>query len=481
MNRHEIDTIRQQHQAGLWPKFIEAMTIAGLRGWSGQTVRFAFPVSAIVGENGTGKSTILKAAACAYTNETSAKYFPSVFFRNTHWDTVTAVSLTYTVREGSHTESFEIKKPSRRWSFPQRMKRRHVFIYDISRTLPLDASAGYARIARLAVAETSTTSLQQEYREKLSHILGREYTNARFATPDADPNRQVGLLTREFGEVSQFHQGAGEDATLDLMSSLQSIPDTSLLLIDEVEASLPPRAQRRLVGMLVELSRTKRLQVVLSTHSPYVLEELPQEARILLMPGRPATNVVYGVSPEFALSRMDDDVYPELHLIVEDREASAMLREILASDDVGRGLIGRVAMVPVGPSNVVKLIGKLAIDGKLPYPAVGVLDGDEPVTAGFVSLPGGQAPERVVFEGLRAKGWPNLTSRFGIGAGDLFSYLEDAMLIPDHHDWSTAVGDRIQKSRTSVWEILVAEWARECLSPTDRTAIVEEIRTHVTG
>jgi predicted ATP-dependent endonuclease of OLD family len=90
----------------------------------------------------------------------------------------------------------------------------------------------------------------------------------------------VGLLQREWGEVSQFHQGAGEDATLDLFRTLQNVPQNALLVIDEVEASLHPRAQRRLIRFLLWLSRIKRVQIILSTHSPYVLEELPQEARV---------------------------------------------------------------------------------------------------------------------------------------------------------------------------------------------------------
>jgi predicted ATP-dependent endonuclease of OLD family len=93
----------------------------------------------------------------------------------------------------------------------------------------------------------------------------------------------VGLLEREWGELSQSPQGAGEDATLDFSRIIQGVPQSSLLIIDEVEASLHPRAQRRLTRFLLWLSRHRRVQVILSTHSPYVLEELPPEARIVMV------------------------------------------------------------------------------------------------------------------------------------------------------------------------------------------------------
>ena len=54
---------------------------------------------------------------------------------------------------------------------------------------------------------------KQEFLERLRYVLGRDYSQARFAKSDADKKRVVGLLKREFGEVSQYHQGAGEGST----------------------------------------------------------------------------------------------------------------------------------------------------------------------------------------------------------------------------------------------------------------------------
>lgn len=113
-------------------------------------------------------------------------------------------------------------------------------------------------------------------------------------------------MTNSFGEVSQFHQGAGEDATLDLFKLLQAIPDQSLLIIDEVEASLHPSAQRRLIQYLLKLTRIKKIQVILSTHSAHVLDEIPPEGRIMLVQMQNGKDILYGISTRFALSSIDD-------------------------------------------------------------------------------------------------------------------------------------------------------------------------------
>jgi len=49
-----------------WPKRLEWLEIGGVRGWTGQRIDFQFPIVALVGENGSGKSTVLQAAAAVY-------------------------------------------------------------------------------------------------------------------------------------------------------------------------------------------------------------------------------------------------------------------------------------------------------------------------------------------------------------------------------------------------------------------------------
>jgi hypothetical protein len=163
------------------------------------------------------------------------------------------------------------------------------------------------------------------------------------------------------------------------------------------------------------------------------------------------------------------------HIIfVEDREAEILLREILASGEETGKLLHRVAINPVGPANVVAMLGALGKAGRLPYRSAAIVDGDHK-DSNCLSLPGELAPERLVYADLKEKGWPNLSQRFGIGAGTLLTALEDAMLEPDHHKWNAKVGDQILKSSTSVWEVLANEWCRSCLDAEARRQLGESI------
>lgn len=78
-------------------------------------------------------------------------------FVSTQWDTnaMTAASIEYKIRQGDKEIDLRWRKTND-WGFkPKKSKpKRNVYFLDISRTLPLDATAGYAKIAQLATTES---------------------------------------------------------------------------------------------------------------------------------------------------------------------------------------------------------------------------------------------------------------------------------------------------------------------------------------
>ena len=94
-------------------------------------------------------------------------------------------------------------------------------------------------------------------------------------------------------------------------------------------------------------------------------------------------------------------------------------------------------------------------------------------------LPGDAAPERQVFTDLKAAGWPDVSERLGVPAGELHARLEEAMLLPDHHRWGEHVGNAIRVSSTLVWETLAALWVRKCLPADEVEQFVQRVRDHL--
>jgi predicted ATPase len=476
----EVGRIRRKLASNEFQLLIRNLYIDGLRGFHACSIEFQFPIIAVVGENGAGKTTLLKALACAYEQaQPRAKSFmPGHFFVSTPWEKVEGVNLKYALKHGTEEKQVHIRKPTERWRGVDKRPKRNVFLYDISRTMPIDALVGYAQIARSSL-KLASEDVEADWREKLSFVMGRSYKAARFALKE---RKRVGVLSQAFGTYSKFHQGAGEAAALDLVGYLQAIPSNSLLLIDEVEASLHPKAQRRLIQTLLWLCRTKNLQVVLSTHSRYVLDELPPEARVLLIKGGGDTKVIYGASADFCLTTIDDKRHPQLVVFVEDLEAQVLVRELLAfADTKDEALLQKTEILPVGPANVVVTLHKLGQAKALRFACMGVLDGDsrDDAAAGCAVLPGDAAPERQVFGDLKAAGWPGVSERLGVPPGELHSKLEEAMLLPDHHRWCEHVGNGIRVSSTLVWATLAALWVRHCVSVADGEEFVQHVRDYL--
>ncbi|MEU6382031.1 AAA family ATPase [Streptomyces bauhiniae] len=460
-----------------WAQFLDSVTITGLRGWTGETVEFRFPVTAIAGENGAGKSTVLKAAAAAYrtpsTLEKMRTFYPDDFFPNTPWERVEKVNLLYQFHRGVTGSTLNLRKPSRRWrGMPERTDR-PVFFLDISRTQPIDTLIGYGKIAKQATFHGDETEFPDSDRNMLARIMNKSYIAGRMAKYE---QKQIGILSTADGEYSNFHQGAGEDATTDLVTLLRAAPRNSLVIIDEIESSLHPRAQRRLMAELFTIARNQRIQFILSTHSPYILEQLPTEARIYIQLERSGTrDVIYGVTPEFAMSLMDDIDHSELTLYCEDKAAATAIDALISIEQPE--LRRRVSITPVGPASTVKTLGQLAHENKFPGKSLGVLDGDQEAASGCVNLPGSSAPEREVFENDSEEYWHLVALRLGVRTGDLLDSVEDARRLENHHAWAKRIaenlGPRVRTDR--VWEDAVSVWAQQVASEESRKEFVGQI------
>lgn len=90
-----------------WPKRLEWIEIDNIRGWTGQRIRLPFPIVAISGENGSGKSTIIQACAAVYQKHQSTgsvkqkgTKYASDFFPSTFWDEITGASIRFGYTEG---------------------------------------------------------------------------------------------------------------------------------------------------------------------------------------------------------------------------------------------------------------------------------------------------------------------------------------------------------------------------------------------
>ena len=455
-----------------WPKRLEWLSIKGIRGWDGERIDFNFPLVAIVGENGAGKSTILQAAAAIYKSSAATDRFASDFFPDTAWENQNGVELRYSVREGTTSRPGSVRKPGGRWRGNPERRERDVIYSDLSRLQPVSTRVGYARIARAGVKEASSIAYTNESVERLTSILGRKYSGAKSAISSIDKIRSVTVLSLDSVNYSGFHQGAGEMTVAQIVN--WEIPNKSLVLIDEIETSLHPRAQRRLIRDLAEISRTKDVQFIFSTHSPYVLEELPERARIQVSTVGGAKSILRGVSPYFAMTKMDEAAHYEAEIYVEDEAAKTFVEEILASRLKER--FPTLLVSPCGPASVAKMLGQMRVANRFSRKTAVFVDGDQEKTPGCDVLPGdGLPPEKLVFSDIITHNFGAIPEMLKRDYAEVSSAIQKATTLPDHHHWLRSVSNDIRVPENMIWQTMVSEWVSEIMTESQAQSVVAPI------
>lgn len=275
------------------PYFLSEIRLDGIRGLNNLRVSFDYPVSVIAGGNCTGKSTVLFAAACAYKEpgeRTIGSLRPSRLFPNIHpedggrgdeWGEVT-IDFDYLTPEGGRSMQWRLSKNRWRQNFFGREKasqpEQHIYL----RTLNVlnDPSGVNASIilrsTRGELEEKPLTASQIEFAHQMLPFRYSEVVNLSRRT------RDILFAAQESGATySELHMAAGERAILRLSQEITQLKN-ALVLIDEVEAGLHPWVQQLLMLHLQQLALRNDLQIIVTSHSPVVLDAVPPNGKIFL-------------------------------------------------------------------------------------------------------------------------------------------------------------------------------------------------------
>jgi len=154
---------------------------------------------------------------------------------------------------------------------------------------------------------------------------------------------------------SEKHFSLGELCVLKLLRLLGDLRNNSLVIVDELEMALHPRAQIKLLRYLEDKAAAKRLTVIFSTHSVTLLKSIDRRKIIYL--DRADTGEIksiVGCYPTYALGNIaaDEEMLPDAMLYVEDLYARDILSaffELYADDRYADPTLRPTAkIVPVG-------------------------------------------------------------------------------------------------------------------------------------
>jgi len=121
--------------------------------------------------------------------------------------------------------------------------------------------------------EGVAVALTSQELEVLKYILERDYVSAKVLKHSLFHGHEGWTIlfeTKHFnGCYSDAFAGSGESSAALLVHNILKAPAKSLILLDEPETSLHPRAQQRMLEFIAHQAVRKSLQVVMATHSIY--------------------------------------------------------------------------------------------------------------------------------------------------------------------------------------------------------------------
>lgn len=171
--------------------------------------------------------------------------------------------------------------------------------------------------------------------ETVSTIVGKKYTTGwlirhRFYESWGESVRFI----TDSGQYTEANAGSGETAVVMIVRLFEKAKPHSLILLDEPETSLHPGAQTELLKYILTQIKVKKLQVVLSTHAPAFVRQLPMEAIKVLQPTADGyVKINEHVHPQEAFHEIGHDFDPNCNIIVEDRLAKAILDGVAAKQN----------------------------------------------------------------------------------------------------------------------------------------------------
>ena len=195
-----------------------------------------YPITAIAGKNGSGKSTILALACCAFHNNKEgfklphrkSTYYTFADFFVQHTDDVPyeGIEIIYSIAHNNWKKSKiipngtgvssqkRVKKKGGKWTDYSRRVLRDVVFLGIERIVP-HSEKSQSKSYSKSFHYLGEKGWENDVKDTVGKILGKKYDTFRYVTHS---KYRLPLVVSNGKKYSGFHMGAGENALFELFS-----------------------------------------------------------------------------------------------------------------------------------------------------------------------------------------------------------------------------------------------------------------------
>lgn len=339
---------------------------------------------------------------------------------------------------------------------------------------------------RSAIDSEGTYFAEAKELELINYVLSSSYSEVGFTEVEISEEQACPYFKVKTG--TDFYDNEtlsqGEQLVLYIFWALRIKNKYSpLVFLEEPEAGLSPSTQTKLLEMIVSISSDDKKQIIVSTHSPFIVQNLGRSRVILLK--KEEKSVWYRIRNEEYLEELGMTLGKTHLYIVEDHKAKIFLERIL--DIYGSQMRHKADILFVGgESNVYEIMSRLD-STNIELSVTGVLDGDIKEIDKFkglvekgccLFLPGTKAPEVEIIDCIAAN-QQEYAIRLGVSPRRLSDCIRRLEGI-DHHDYfaelSKALFDEV---KLSVYEAAFKIWFENFESREEVEAFAKKVDEHL--
>ncbi|RYF23423.1 MAG: AAA family ATPase [Oxalobacteraceae bacterium] len=453
---------------------LNRIQLDGFRGIT-EEISFDYPITAITGMNGSGKSTIGQLALCGYrvpTTSSGKRFYARDFFPSSAADPApfsnnASAVFHYQTDKSGEDQAVTVRRANTEWSGYKRQPEKKCYYVGFTLYIP--------KVERRDMSMYSSMKIElgeiKEFLQGASHvsrIFDCIYDDLYFQ--EISHNKKIGelgVIERYGYKYSENNMGFGEGRVVYLVHLMESAPMQSLFVIEEPETSLHENAQHELAKYFVDVCLRKGHQIVLTTHSSPISEGLPPAARKYVYRDRNGVKIFNGFSSNRIRSALSNGHQGKVIVNVEDNFAASLLMELLRRKEPS--LLSAISVVEVGDKKAVANAQKLFAKALIKSLSVRDADVGSNEKEHLYSFPGSMPPEKEVFACHQVT--DNVKSEF------LVDFAKIIHLTPsiNHHEFVKEVAKECKIDAAHI-KYCVIKWFLDAKGPDWGSDLVAKIK-----
>lgn len=349
--KNELDIISNMHKKGILTNRLKNIKYKKFRNfYEDSELNFEFPLTILVGKNGSGKTTVMKSI-----NILGKSQKPQYEFFETETDNSGVIDalLEYKI---DNENIFYTRISKNNWGFNKELENKlnikyiqpksiigaieKSFLYDSQgknskKELKVQYVIKQSKKIKQNKLEKSVRKKEYNFSEKalknINYILNKNIKEIKLLEHKYYSGTWgISVIFKEEDkEYSEYNAGNGEFLVALMVNEILNTPSDSILLIDEPEISLHPGAQKRFIITLLKLIKERKLQVILGTHSNYIIENFSEET---IKCFRNMENKIYieeNTNYKYAFLELELEIKNKKRIIVEDKLAQEIIQKII--------------------------------------------------------------------------------------------------------------------------------------------------------